>query len=105
MDYPFFIDKPTFDRALSSNNISSWNGNTMTLKCFADVLPAPNITWYKPGGQQITSGVTTITNGSQMTITTIEESTDYGLYKCKAKNVAGNDEHLIRVTQLCKCKI
>jgi hypothetical protein len=81
----------------------------MTLKCIADGLPAPNITWYKPDSQQITSGVTTITNGDDtighVTITTTKESTDYGSYKCQAKNVAGNDVHLITVTQLCKYTI
>ena len=77
----------------------------ITLKCIATSgLPTPQITWYRPGGQQITSGVTTITNGSKVTITTTADNNDYGQYTCQASNDVGRDRHYINVTRICKCK-
>ncbi|XP_031574441.1 neural cell adhesion molecule 2-like [Actinia tenebrosa] len=95
-----FLDKPTISKELSSSNSTSWNGRQVTLKCIvSDGLPTPDITWYKPSGQEITTGVTSIAKGSQVVITTIDGA-DYGSYKCKATNIAGSVEHLINVTQL-----
>jgi hypothetical protein len=103
--FPLFsLDKPTIDTALSTNYVNSWNGNAVTFKCIANGLPLPIITWYKPGNQQIINGLTVITNGSKVSILTTENSADYGLYRCQATNVAGDDEHHINVTQLCKLK-
>jgi hypothetical protein len=98
----FSIDRPTIDTALSTHNINSWNGNTVSLKCIANGLPVPNITWYKSGGQQIIDGLAVITNGSKVSILTTENCKDYGQYKCQATNVAGVAKHHINVTQLCK---
>ncbi|KAK3733410.1 hypothetical protein QZH41_012178, partial [Actinostola sp. cb2023] len=94
-------DKPKIDTASSSNNIKSWNGNTITLRCkWSSALPNPDFTWHKPNGDRITSNVRSITSGSEVMVVTGQDSGDYGLYRCIATNVVGSDQHDITVTQL-----
>ncbi|KAK3718601.1 hypothetical protein QZH41_008397, partial [Actinostola sp. cb2023] len=93
--------KPKIDTASSSNNIKSWNGNTITLRCkWSSALPNPDFTWYKPNGDRITSNVHSITSGSEVMVVTGQNSGDYGLYRCIATNVVGSGQHDITVTQL-----
>ncbi|KAK3751110.1 hypothetical protein QZH41_016237, partial [Actinostola sp. cb2023] len=93
--------KPKIDIASSSNNIKSWNANTITLRCkWSSALPNANFTWSKPNGDRITSNVHSITSGSEVMVETGQDSGDYGLYRCIATNVVGSDQHNITVTQL-----
>ncbi|XP_020912639.1 neogenin isoform X1 [Exaiptasia diaphana] len=91
--------KPTILKPLSPAKISSWSGSTITLRCnLSSSLPSPTWTWYKPNGNRITN-VRNITNGSEVTVLT-EESGDYGIYICRAANIAGSDSININVLQL-----
>ncbi|EDO30451.1 predicted protein, partial [Nematostella vectensis] len=90
------------EMASSTTNTSSWNRKVLSLQCKARGVPSPHITWYKPGGQPITAGVSPISGGSQLQVTTTQEAGDYGQYKCRASNLLGSVERLIYVTQWCK---
>ena len=89
----------------SSLTLKSWNSNSIQLRCLATGLPLPQISWYKPSNQQITTGVAIITGGSEVTVLTTADQGDYGQYKCRATNILGSDEHNINVIQLCKLPI
>ncbi|XP_020912637.1 igLON family member 5 [Exaiptasia diaphana] len=92
--------KPTVEKASSTVNISSWAGNTISLRCkWSSSNPIPNWTWYKPNGDRITN-VSNIGRGSEVTVVTGDEADDYGMYTCKAANIAGIDWHKISVTRL-----
>ncbi|XP_048587978.1 nephrin [Nematostella vectensis] len=84
----------------STTNTSSWGGKVLSLQCKARGVPSPQITWYKPGGQLITAGVSPISGSSQLQVTTTRDAGDYGQYKCRASNLLGSVERLIYVTQL-----
>ncbi|EDO29641.1 predicted protein, partial [Nematostella vectensis] len=82
-----------------TTNTSFWNKKILSLQCKAGGVPLPQITWYKPGGQPITAGVSPISGGSQLQVTTTQDAGDYGQYKCRASNLLGSVELLIYVTQ------
>ncbi|EDO31928.1 predicted protein [Nematostella vectensis] len=90
--------------ASSTTNTSSWNGKVLSLQCKARGIPLPQITWDKPGDQPITAGVSPISGGSQLQVTTTQDAGDYGQYKCRASNLLGSVERLIYVTQLWRSK-
>ena len=95
--------EPEIDRWSSSRNISSWKGNTVTLKCVvARGFPSPNFTWYKPNNDVIPCNQCSNTSRSQVTVQTGQDSGDYGVYRCIATNVYGSDKHDINVTELGK---
>ncbi|EDO33496.1 predicted protein [Nematostella vectensis] len=83
----------------STINTSSWDRKVLSLQCKARGVPLPQITWYNPGGQPITAGVSPISGGSQLQVTTTQDAGDYGQYKCRASNLLGSVERLIYVTQ------
>ncbi|EDO29640.1 predicted protein [Nematostella vectensis] len=83
----------------STINTSSWDRKVLSLQCKARGVPLPQITWYNPGGQPITAGVSPISGGSQLQVTTTQDAGDYGPYKCRASNLLGSVERLIYVTQ------
>ncbi|XP_028516691.1 neural cell adhesion molecule 2-like, partial [Exaiptasia diaphana] len=94
------LDKPTVGKASSTTNISSWAGNKINLECYwSSSLPIPRWTWFKPNGDRITN-VRSISSGSQVTVLTGNNNHDYGMYRCKATNIAGSDQHNISVTRL-----
>ncbi|EDO31742.1 predicted protein [Nematostella vectensis] len=83
----------------STTNTSSWDRKVLSLQCKARGVPLPQITWYNPGGQPITAGVSPISGGSQNQVATTRDAGDYGPYKCRAFNLLGSVERLIYVTQ------
>ncbi|EDO29617.1 predicted protein [Nematostella vectensis] len=85
-----------------TTNTSFWNKKILSLQCKARGVPSPQITWYKPGGQPITAGVSPISGGSQLQVTTTQDAGDYKQYKCRASNLLGSVERLIYVTQWCR---
>ena len=102
--YLLLKDKPTIDEHKSTSTSKFWNGHATRLQCFATGLPAPQISWYNPTSQQITTGVSIVPGGSEVTVLTNADHGDYGQYKCRATNILGSDEHAVNVTQLCKCR-
>lgn len=53
----------------------------MTLKCVADGVPVPNITWTKPDGSRLMRE----TSISMMNMVLTKEA-DFGQYNCSAEN-------------------
>ena len=69
------------------------------LRCVADGVPTPTITWKKPDGTE--AGKVTATEN----IADIEMKTDedFGQYTCEAKNEAGPvDTRTVQVQQISK---
>ena len=91
-------DEPEIIVGETNVTVGSWNGNALTLRCVAKGEPPAKFQWFKPDGQQLTSNVFTIKDGSTVTIQTIAPG-DYGKYKCRANNTAGFIEHHITVNQ------
>ena len=63
----------------------SWVGQTITLKCVADGVPTPTMTWRKPGGTEVKK-VTALKNTKDVKM---ESDKDFGNYTCKATNGVG----------------
>jgi hypothetical protein len=92
-------DKPEINYTNSSGTAASFRGNKISVRCLANGQPVPLITWYDPHEKQITTGISSITGGSILTLVT-DCTDDYGLYTCKAANKVGYDKHLINVTEI-----
>ena len=60
----------------------SWVGQTVTLKCVADGVPTPTLTWKKPDGSELKK-VTALEN----TAAVVLGDQDFGQYRCEANNV------------------
>ena len=63
----------------------SWVGQTITLKCVADGVPTPILTWRKPDGTEVKI-VTALENTQDVKM---ESDKDFGNYTCKATNGVG----------------
>ncbi|XP_069701170.1 peroxidasin [Periplaneta americana] len=79
-------------------NLTLKSGGLAQLKCVADGLPAPTISWFKDGRSVAAGGRISISaGGQQLYIQHVKES-DSGLYTCRAQNIVGFTEtsaHLI----------
>ena len=63
----------------------SWVGQTITLKCVADGVPMPTLTWRKPDGTEVNT-VTALENTKDVKM---ESDKDFGNYTCHATNGLG----------------
>ena len=63
----------------------SWIGQNVTLKCVADGVPTPTITWKKPSGVEIRK----ITSTENSVDEVMENDQDFGQYTCEATNGIG----------------
>ncbi|XP_031555946.1 opioid-binding protein/cell adhesion molecule-like [Actinia tenebrosa] len=90
--------KPEIDVVQSNDTVSSYNNGTVTIYCLANGVPSPLFTWYDPRNRSILTGSHTVTGVGVLELVTIDAGS-YGLYKCKAENLLGYDEHIINVTQ------
>ncbi|XP_031552952.1 hemicentin-1-like [Actinia tenebrosa] len=93
-----FADKPEIDAVQSNDTVSSYNDGTVRIYCLAHGVPSPLFTWYDTPNRSIATGSHNVTGGSVLELETIDAGS-YGLYKCKAENLLGYDEHIINVTQ------
>ena len=84
-----FTDKPEI--VTHPQNITTREGQNVTLCCNATGNPAPTISWYK-NGYHINNSFSTIfsPNHEQLTIRNVNRI-DRGDYTCRAKNRAGTD--------------
>ncbi|XP_038064926.1 protein turtle homolog B-like [Patiria miniata] len=103
-----------------SNKERTWIGandnQTATLECIIQGNPLPNVTWYGPNDTIITDdtfpdrisledtisgdGVFGYHIVSRMVFGPVENSTDYGMYRCRAASSIGTfDEHEIQLKE------
>ncbi|XP_059139429.1 follistatin-related protein 5-like [Physella acuta] len=77
------------------------SGSDVELKCHADGVPRPNISW-KLGGESIdtSSHVTHYSGGGHIVIHNAQFDSDAGTYTCSAHNQAGTTEKSVSVSIL-----
>ncbi|XP_007473466.2 follistatin-related protein 4 [Monodelphis domestica] len=71
-------------------------GVSASLKCHAEGIPTPRITWLKNGmdvGPKLSKQLSLIANGSELHINSVRYE-DTGAYTCIAKNEVGVDEDI-----------
>ncbi|XP_038066022.1 uncharacterized protein LOC119736088 [Patiria miniata] len=106
-----------------TNKDRTWTGAndnyTATLECIVRSNPLPRVTWYGPNDTIIThytnpdrifledtitgSGAVGYLIVSHLIITPVANSTDYGMYRCRAaNNISTYDEHEIELTETGK---
>ncbi|XP_074147040.1 follistatin-related protein 4 isoform X4 [Sminthopsis crassicaudata] len=71
-------------------------GVSASLKCHAEGIPTPRITWLKNGmdiGPKLSKQISLIANGSELHINSVRYE-DTGAYTCIAKNEVGVDEDI-----------
>ena len=77
---------------------TSWVGQTVTLKCVADGVPTPTLTWEKPDGSELKK-VTALENKAAVVL----GDQDFGQYRCEAYNAVGAaDTRKVQVQQISK---
>ena len=69
------------------------DGHNVTLSCQVSGVPAPTVSWIKPGGQRH--------NGHILEVTHINRSQG-GEYKCEASNVCNNATETATIDVQCK---
>ena len=82
----FFFSRFSTDPAeilsVTSSAAKSWIGQTVTLKCVSDGVPAPTLTWYKPDGNELN-----IVTAKESTVQVfLKDEKDFGEYKWVAYN-------------------
>ncbi|KAG7241454.1 hypothetical protein INR49_025655 [Caranx melampygus] len=79
-----------------SDSVTPQVGSSVTLRCEAQGVPEPEVTWYK-NGLQLAAG-----NGLKMDRNQLEiigvQMADGGTYTCKVSNVAGQVDRTFRLT-------
>ena len=68
-------------------------GHNVTLSCQVSGIPAPTVSWIKPGGQRH--------NGHMLEFTNINRS-QAGEYKCEASNECGDATETATIDVQCK---
>lgn len=77
-------------------------GQTITLKCVADGVPTPTLTWKKPDGTEVKK-VTAMENSKAVKM---ESDQDFGNYTCNATNGVGTPViSTVQVHQISKWSI
>jgi len=69
------------------------------LKCVADGVPTPVLTWIKPDGVDLK----TVTATENVVSAAVKEDEDFGLYTCQAENIVGGTfNRTVEVKQISK---
>lgn len=77
---------------IRQQNISVFEDHPVTLECFANGDPKPQVLWYKNGQRIITDSRVYFDSFGYLVITQVRVS-DAGEYLCRAENVAGLATH------------
>lgn len=77
---------------ITQQNISVFEDHPITLECFANGDPKPQVLWYKNGQRIITDSRVYFDSFGYLVITQVRVS-DAGEYLCRAENVAGLTTH------------
>ena len=89
---PFSFTVPSsITQITQAQNITE--GHNVTLSCQVSGVPAPTVSWIKPGGQRH--------NGHMLEATHINRS-QAGEYKCEASNECGNATETANIDVQCK---
>ncbi|KAM9858177.1 hemicentin-1 [Aulostomus maculatus] len=86
--------KPRLDA--ESDSVTPQVGSSVTLRCEAQGVPQPEVTWYR-NGQQLVAGNGLKIDHHQLEIVGVQ-ITDGGTYTCKVSNVAGQVDRTFRLT-------
>ncbi|KAL0979469.1 hypothetical protein UPYG_G00185480 [Umbra pygmaea] len=88
---------PTLKPRLTSESevVTPHVGSSVTLRCEARGIPAPEITWYR-NGLQLAAGNGLNVEEHQLEIVGVQVS-DSGIYTCKVFNVAGQVDRTFRL--------
>ena len=90
--YLTVVVPPRIDTA---RTLSVYNGalnRTARMECYADGIPAPNITWERMSGQKFKDG-NQVVKGNVLIISPVKRD-DVGLYRCAARNAVDPDDPL-----------
>ena len=69
------------------------------MKCVADGVPTPVLTWIKPDGNDLKK----VTATENVVNVAMKEDKDFGLYTCKAENIVGGAfKRTVEVKQISK---
>ncbi|XP_022793324.1 cell adhesion molecule-related/down-regulated by oncogenes-like isoform X2 [Stylophora pistillata] len=83
----------------SVSSPTSWVGQTVTLKCQSNGVPVPTLTWYQPDGDELKRE----TNKEIKANVALNDSSDFGDYKCVAENgLTPPDEKTVNINQIKK---
>ncbi|XP_071789739.1 uncharacterized protein [Asterias amurensis] len=77
--------------------LTALDGQSVTLKCTATGIPAPNVTWLSPNDTEIThdwQGRFTILQGTILHIIPVEKH-DQGRYTCLVQNILGEKSRAV----------
>ena len=89
---PFSFTVPSsITQITQAQNITE--GHNVTLLCQVSGVPAPTVSWIKPGGQRH--------NGNMLEVKQINR-TQAGEYKCEASNECGNATETANIYVQCK---
>ncbi|KAH9500373.1 hypothetical protein Btru_071631 [Bulinus truncatus] len=85
------VTYPVTGVKLSKNpNGTLYEGNSVTLRCYADGNPPPTYTWTKVGDENRTLSGVMDGLDSTLTITNISIASDSGSYNCSSSNMVNN---------------
>ncbi|KAK7933456.1 hypothetical protein WMY93_004352 [Mugilogobius chulae] len=86
---------PTLKPHPGGESVTLQVGSSVTLRCEANGVPRPEVTWYK-NGHQLAPGNGLKIKDHQLEITGVQVA-DGGTYTCKVSNVAGQVDRTFRV--------
>ncbi|PFX21947.1 Tyrosine-protein kinase receptor Tie-1 [Stylophora pistillata] len=93
------INYPPKIQNATASSLTSWIGQTVTLKCQSDGVPTPTLAWYKPDGNEIFR----VTNKESTIQVLLKDSGDFGDYKCAASNgLVPPDDKIVKMNQIKK---
>ncbi|XP_022793323.1 twitchin-like isoform X1 [Stylophora pistillata] len=93
------VQYPPKIQIASVSSPTSWVGQTVTLKCQSNGVPVPTLTWYQPDGDELKRE----TNKEIKANVALNDSSDFGDYKCVAENgLTPPDEKTVNINQIKK---
>ena len=95
---PCALDKPEIKDG-ASKDILSWTNHETEMRCEAEGVPLPDITWSRDG-----KVVSFTQHNSRVSIykLTPKDQEDFGFYECTASNLLGSTKQIITIIMLGK---
>ena len=84
---------PRIDRARTLSVVNGVLGANAVLRCYADGIPMPNVTWERLNGVQFKDG-NQIIRGNELEIKNVDRN-DRGVYRCSARNNVDSEDPLV----------